>query len=220
MSADPVARALAAQAKALAEAAGGGTPWYWAPPLAADFTDIDGNIDNPTLVDDADVGLLFKVPNHAGGDWRWAVKSIPSAAGDWTYSLRVSTLAVDADGDCIMGIALRDSTDPIRLLLVGVNRNGGFVYQVSEPGSGGSVTSDVSLTKWTGVGEYWFRAQHIASTSKMLYSISVDGKIWTPMIEKNDSDLFDNAPDMIGVGAYYNRTTYPGGLSCSALIAG
>jgi hypothetical protein len=213
--------ALAALAKAGHVPTGGGTtqPWYWSPPLVGDFSQVMGNVDSPAISDDPGVGLIFEVTNPDAHDWRWAVKPVPSPAANWSVAARISCSTIDEAGDTIFGLALRRGTDDARLLIVGMTRAGEFVYQISEPGAAyGSVSTGRNLSRWNGFGDYWLKAEHVASTSKMIYSASADGKIWVPVVQVDDTDLFEALPDRIGLGTYFDRTSYPGGLSCAAWI--
>ena len=78
-----------------APSGGGGssTPWYWNPPVAADFTLLSGDANSLTLTNDADVGLMIKSGPIVGGSGdtsRIAVKPIPNPAANWDIKVQLS----------------------------------------------------------------------------------------------------------------------------------
>lgn len=190
-----------------APSGGGGssTPWYWNPPVAADFTLLSGDANSLTLTDDADVGLMIKsgpIVGGAGDVSRIAVKPIPNPAADWDIRVHALTFADGQDYTKILPLVLRDSVGG-RLATMSVTNESNTYANVNFNSltAYGGATGDSFNNK--GGAPMWFRVACVGST--LTYYVSMDGKNWLDVATADVTSFLANRPNQVGFGANFNK---------------
>lgn len=192
-----------------ADGTGGGssTPWYWNPPVAADFTLLSGDANNLTLTNDADVGLMIKsgpIVGGAGDLSRIAVKPIPNPAANWDIKVHALTFSDGQDYTKILPLVLRDSVGGRMTTMAMTNEYITYanINLASLTAYGGAV-GDGFQNK--GGAPLWFRVACVGTT--LTYYVSMDGKNWLDVATAGVTSYLANRPNQVGFGVNFNKTT-------------
>lgn len=191
-----------------APSGGGGTgkPWYWNPPVAADFTLLSGDANSLTLTNDADVGLMIKSGPIVGGSGdtsRIAVKPIPNPAANWDIKVHALTFSDGQDYTKILPLVLRDSVGGRMTTMAMTNEYITYanINLASLTAYGGAV-GDGFMNK--GGAPLWFRVACVGTT--LTYYVSMDGKNWLDVATAGVTSYLANRPNQVGFGANFNKT--------------
>lgn len=174
-----------------------GRAWWWAPPLAASFTDFrSGDATTVACSDDADNGMVLSGGNLVAGPvLRTALQSI-TAAQDWTIIAHYNFAIIPANFDGVYLCAIESSTN-----------KGYLIGQIFNSGELLSCRSIASLaTTGTGRGEggggwmpFHFKIKHVESTRTISCHFSIDGKNWVQRDSVADTSIFTARADLIGL---------------------
>lgn len=184
---------------------GGGKPWHWKPPLAANFNPV-GTIP-PVLTDDADVGLLFDCGTAVTGDYiRAATTPLPDPSGDWVVTMRLAPILGLADYTQI-GLGLFDASSATKCILHSYANNGNLYVQRWTVPSGYNGDAGVVGYRAPQGGPLWFRARRVVADAKIYFEVSVDGKIWAGITNVADTHHLGVEPTYVGPAAMTNCAT-------------
>lgn len=187
----------------------GSKPWYFDPPIAADFTLATGSgTADLTLVDDADVGLLINDLNAptAGDDWRLAYKTLP-VASDWQVTMRAEFTAPNINWSQ-SGFGIWDSVGGRIESFEYLSGSGNSAYRVCDyTAINGTFAASLISIEHRMMIPTWRRMTYTLSTNTIDYQISMDGKNWITLLSRVVTTYLANVPDRIFFGYAYNRTT-------------
>lgn len=198
-----------------ADATGGGTPWYWSPPVAANFTAVSHDATMPTAADDADVGMLMTFGNTVTGDKTRALWfPVTTPAADWTLITRINWQ--NPRYNFIYGaLAVKDNAGG-KILNFGPIEDAGGGFTVSRlPGLTTSAGSGPGLT-FGNVREYWkfYKIHFDNATGNITGYLSMDGKNWQLMWTENYATYLGAKPTHVGFAITSNQGSgYPLKLS-------
>ena len=182
---------------------GTGKPWYWNPPLAADFPTQFGDGAAVALADDADVGMVFDYGTTRTGDATRAwCKALPSGV-DWEVTMRASGYApgINYGG---LGMILVNSTLSRAMINI-LESRGWYIGEFSLPTG---FHADRFLRGFPlGTSNPFIRMSYVAATNVCTYSISADGKVFIDLLSYNSTWV--GTPTHIGPGAFCNRSGLP-----------
>lgn len=191
---------------AAANGSGGGSNWYFDPPLAADFPTLVGTV-SPTLTDDTDVGLIVSGNAPVGGDAvRFACKALPAAGVDFTVTMRAT---IDSLYSSFAGAGLMLYNDVDARVVhyrLETNSGGSGVLVVSR----NSVPTGFNSNPFSNADNLdirWFRIRRVGTT--LFYDRSLTGKSWYNFYSESETAWMAGGPKFIGPGIFYNRTDFP-----------
>lgn len=194
----------------IAAAGGSGQPWWWNPPVAADFTAVSGDATLPTKSDDADVGMIISNGASVAGPIRRIVHKALPAGVDWTATARIvfdaptmnfiggGLFAYESGSGKILDIVTIPSNDATNRSFL--DTHGGTTCTLTAAGTDLVVTREAERT-------VWFRIvhDHAADTYQTLYSYS--GKSWVQHLAATTAAALGISHyDKIGLG-FYNLGT-------------
>jgi hypothetical protein len=175
---------------------GGGNWWAGLVPHAADFTTaFSGGGSNPTIADDADLGLMVKSNNAGTGSFTsrgWA-KPLPSGA--WSAKAHVTANIYNGNYNGA-GLYLFESGTS-KFAANAIVYEDSAVY--TDPLNGTLTGFSARGNRYPSPSTSWVRIDYDGSTNYTFY-MSIDGKNWltTRVIAKNS--IFTNAATHIGLG--------------------
>jgi len=186
---------------------GGSTPWYWAPPAAADFTLGSADATLPILTDDADLGLNMNFGTLVTGNIRrFAWKALPAAgAANWEVVVRLDIAQSNTSGNMLGLMAYESAT----------GRNLMWTYHAAASTSyiraDRSTALNANVTLILGLGQpsapmvpQWLKLSFNNTTGIYSWSHSRDGKNWI-LINGNTvakATVFTNVADRVGFVSY------------------
>jgi hypothetical protein len=176
----------------------GNLPWYWNPPAAADFATFakpSGN--NPTLIDDDDLGLVLVSNNASDATFRsrMALKPVPaSGAFEVEAHIRASTYTVSTQA---CGLYLYESgTNKIQF--AGIECEGNTRYADSFSGTYTAFTTRGSRVQ-NAPYEAFIRLGR-DSSNNIYVDWSLEGKHWMRLRSVAQTGPFTVKPTHIGIG--------------------
>lgn len=201
-------------------AGGGGSshPWYWAPPVAANFTAATFDVNVPTAADDADAGMLMGFgPTVAGDKTRALWTPIPVPAADWTLKAHIQWQC-SRDSFIYGALAFKDSVTG-KIINWGPIEDGGGSFAVTRLNSLTSTTGGgPAITNTSGkYRDIWnFYKLHFDNASgNITASLSIDGKNWIQVWVENYVTFLTNKPTHIGFAVTSNQGSgWPMHLTC------
>lgn len=193
---------------------GGGTahPWYWAPPLAADFTtfaNVDGT--NVTISDDTDTGLFLDCGvTGSTDDIRAALKALPAAGVSWTLIVHLNPLLDSNGAQNGAGIILREAATDKMVFL-------GALWGSRVDSYRGTMTAySAGLATGRGTQQPWFyKISYVAGSNSYFTWESMDGKHWNVVNSGFvATTAFTTRADQIGLGFTMNTASKRPLLTC------
>lgn len=182
-------------------------PWYYEPPLAAEFTLVNSDGTNLTLTDDPNEGLQADCGAvGAGVRSRMAFQTIPVPTSDWEYTAQINIMCPNLDFTDV-GMFLRDTITGRMLSLARVCLTAypGAAINVNRWSALNTYNSNSATFSSAGPVPTWLRMARIGSS---IWSfISENGVQWKALNNQTIAGYLTNAPNQIGVGCVYNRTT-------------
>lgn len=182
---------------------GGGSsaPWYFDPPLAADFTLANSGVGDLVLADDSDVGLTMVAPTTFTGSLNTACATVAVPAGDWTATMRMTgaPLGTEYTG---MGMILRNAAGASYMF--GVRRYGSGLSTMNNKWTSlSNFTANFSQRDYNSLADMpWRRIIFDSTTGLITFQLSQDGKTWTTDSTENKSVFFGgNDPTTVGIFA-------------------
>lgn len=164
---------------------GGGKPWYFKPPLAADFPIILNGMSgvggaNPSVVDDPDAGLIvaWNAATSSNNYIKAVYKTVPD--GNWTVTAKILPLILlGAATSYSAGLGVRRNVAGGLGILFGRGMDGAGAYTV--------VGVRHSITAASGAGTHvwdfaattlaaFHRITYTKATDILRYEVSLDGK--------------------------------------------
>lgn len=188
---------------------GSGAPWYFDPPLAANFTRLSGDATLPVLSDHAGAGLLVDFGNSVGGDkTRGAWMPIPNPNANWTIVCRYSW-NVPKSNYLYGGFSLRDSAHG-RFLTMGPIEDGGGDFTVRHFNTLGGTAANVC---GIGTRKNWefARVDYDVVAETLTYYASTDGAAWVLLGSNSRTVYYVNRLDQMGLALTMNNG---GGVRC------
>lgn len=197
----------------IAPSGGGGHPWYWAPPLAADFPTLaSGDATNVTLTDDTDVGLIINNQGSVGADRvRGAFRALASSgAADWTATMHVVPWNDGTGSQNSGGALIARESGTGKILQMGAlfgNRIDGY------RGTMTAYTAQVGSAKPGFNLPWWYRIRYTHATALYETFESANGKTWIINGSVAAATAFTVRADQIGIG--FNNNAAGRNPSCS-----
>jgi len=190
--------------KSGAWAIGGGTPWYWNPPLAADFTGSYVSSGSAiTLTDDSDVGLMVDATGIATSSEAIVFKA-PPVGVDWevTIHVRCDTVPFDYWNN---GLFLYEASTH-KMIQIGFGNNAGLWLDTVRSNSGGFVSRGAT-NRITSM-DMFFRFHYNHGTTTFTSYYSHTGKQWTLYDTFALTSFFSAGPDGVGLGATFDKNKF------------
>lgn len=171
---------------------GGSQPWYFDPPAAADFTLSNSGSIDITLVDDADLGLLFECPmNGPALQTSFALQNTPS--GSWTATLRLDGEISPAEYNGF-GLCLLDSaSDKFFTFGWRYYTSYGYSMMVNKWTNRTTFNADSYIGNNYNVQQMpWRRIVYNSTTGMLYFQISFTGKSWKEVFREYASTFLPN----------------------------
>lgn len=192
---------------------GGGLPWWFNPPRAADLIPLSFNSSLPILTDDPEVGLIlnYSGASFSGNGWRMAVQDLPE--GDWEVTVKIDYAHYNVPrGNNGYGMILRESSTG-KFINFGTDSS---TYVVDRWNSLSSYSSRPFSQAVAFELPYWKRVTRIGSL--LSFYLSVDGKFWTLIRREAANSWMASTPDQVGIGVWRASTVEGAGLSCGHMM--
>jgi hypothetical protein len=205
---------------------GSGQHWYYAPPLASDFTTTTtGTAVNPVLSDDADTGfgIAWGTDALVAGDVsKGCFKALPAGV-DWTLECKFNYMGQPLNWQ-YGGISLRNAASgksitlyQMLTLATGAGSGPSPSYNLLRQ-TGNSAQVSQGTPGYTGVDELFFKIVYSNAGATITFYVSKDGKRWVKWFVETLATYLTAAPDQIGfkiISANANAATDIGAvLTC------
>lgn len=158
----------------------GSQPWYWAPPVASDFTAASADATLPVMTDDADIGLMINFGTHVTGNIsRHVYKALPSSGTvDWSVIVKLNFNIMSVSN--ITGIMAWESATgkTLRICQNATTRE----IRADRTTTMTSALTNVAAYSQSTVPEQasWLKISFVASTGLYSWQFSTNGKQWNP----------------------------------------
>lgn len=186
----------------------GAHPWWWAPPLAADFTAASFDGTTPTISDDSDIGLVLDNGANivTGNVNRYAYKAAPASSADWSVVARVVRSSPFISYNAAGLIAVESSTGKTLLLAGFTNNDSGSSNAFSLYRRMTNTTVNADLGIWQGgfPHEAFYRLRYLHSGTTFIGELSMDGKNWTELQRVSKATAFTSEPNRVGIVFHNN----------------
>lgn len=180
-------------------------PWFWQPPLAADFVVQSGDATVPTLADDGDLGLLidFGAPSTSDVS-RIARKAITDPSGDWSVEMAFEAQFQSTNYTGV-GIILRDSVGGRQITIRWTSATvGGNILSATWWNSLTVFNTEKLARNYAYIGGVlWLRVRKEGGT--FYFDRSPNGKQWVTHYSEATNAFLANPADQIGIVATNNN---------------
>lgn len=184
----------------ISASASGGAPWWYSPPLASAFSVISGDATNPTVADDADIGLVLDFGGNSvtGQITRAAVETITSPASAWTYEFKMAPTTYTTN-DAWAGFFLRNVANNRNVMIVQSNDMSWFIARRTMTAFGAVAFTICGGEEYVlpALSAAFWKVTYDGSTNVRVY-MSSDGKYWRLIHTEPVATYLVAAADRIG----------------------
>jgi len=159
-------------AEVAAFAGGGGNPWWFNPPVLADFPVSFGTAGVFTATDDPDAGLLIKQTDTYVSPARGVSKAIPTPGADWEAVMRMDFTATNV-GAANQSMCAHNAAKDKFIVWGWDTRQAAHYMRYTATGYDG-----VEILRYMSAPCYWYKLAYNASTGEIFAYISATGKSW------------------------------------------
>lgn len=186
---------------------GGGQPWYFDPPHAADFTLSNPGCGDMILTDTANSGLCVDCPPGFSGALQnaLALEASPGAGVDWTLTFHAYG-GLHLTEYIGFGLVLYNSTTSQMITFYHTRTYGAAPsIAVCYWNSNTSFSSDQFTENGTGPFMDWRRVVYSAAANTYTFQVSTNGEKWSTVLTLT-ATAFMPVADMVGLVAGANNS--------------